>query len=64
MTTTTTVTPVTVTEVKSRTVALVSGSSVYVRALAGLRLFTHSELDKRGIKILVDAQASRGVRTS
>lgn len=29
---------------------------MYVRALEGLRLFTHSELDKRGIKILVDAK--------
>jgi hypothetical protein len=56
ITTTTTVTPVTVTEVKSGTVALVSGTAVYVRTPEGVRLFTQSELDKRGIKIFVDGK--------
>jgi len=56
VTTTTTVTPVTVTEVKSGTVALVSGTAVYVRTPEGVRLFTQSELDKRGVKIFVDGK--------
>jgi len=56
ITTTTTVTPVTVTEVKSGTVALVSGTAVYVRTPEGVRLFTQSELDKRGVKIFVDGK--------
>ena len=56
ITTTTTVTPVTVTEVKSGTVALVSGTAVYVRTPEGVRLFTQSELDKRGMKIFVDGK--------
>jgi hypothetical protein len=56
ITTTTTVTPVTVTEVKSGTVALVSGTAVYVRTPEGVRLFTQSELDKRGVKVFVDGK--------
>jgi len=56
ITTTTTVTPVTVSEVKSGTVALVSGTAVYVRTPEGVRLFTQSELDKRGVKIFVDGK--------
>jgi len=56
ITTTTTMTPVTVTEVKSGTVALVSGTAVYVRTPEGVRLFTQSELDKRGVKIFVDGK--------
>jgi LPXTG-motif cell wall-anchored protein len=56
ITTKTTVTPVTVTEVKSGTVALVSGTAVYVRTPEGVRLFTQSELDKRGVKIFVDGK--------
>lgn len=57
ITTKTTVTPVTVTEVKSGTVALRSGTAVYVRTPEGVRLFTQSELDKRGIKVFVDGKA-------
>src|SRR5262245_39302069 len=56
ITTKTTVTPVTVTEVKSGTVALVAGSAVYVRTPEGVRLFTQSERDKRGVKIFVDGK--------
>jgi hypothetical protein len=52
----TTVTPVTVTEVKSGTVALVAGTAVYVRTPEGVRLFTQPELDKRGVKIFVDGK--------
>jgi hypothetical protein len=56
ITTRTTVTPVTVTEVKSGTVALRAGTAVYVRTPEGVRLFTQSELDKRGIKVFVDGK--------
>jgi len=57
ITTRTTVTPVTVTEVKSGTVAVVSGTAVYVRTPEGVRLFTQPELDKRGVKLFVDGRA-------
>jgi hypothetical protein len=56
ITTKTTVTPVTVTEVKSGTVAVVAGNAVYVRTPEGVRLFTQSELDKRGVRIFVDGK--------
>ena len=56
ITTRTTVTPVTVTEVKNGTVALVSGSSVYVRTGNDVKLFNQTELDKRGVKITVDGK--------
>jgi len=56
ITTRTTTTPVTVTEIKNGTVALVSGSNVYVRTDNDVRLFSQSELDKRGIKIMVDGK--------
>ena len=56
ITTKTTTTPVTVTEIKNGTVALVSGSNVYVRTDNDVRLFSQSELDKRGIKIMVDGK--------
>lgn len=56
ITTRTTVTPVTVTEVRNGTVVLVSGTAVYVRTADGVRLFTQSELDKRGVKLFVDGR--------
>jgi len=56
ITTRTTTTPVTVTEVKNGTVALVSGSSVYVRTGGDVKLFNQSELDKRGVQITVDGK--------
>lgn len=56
ITTRTTVTPVTVTEVRNGTVVLVSGTAVYVRTADGVRLFTQSELDKRGVKLFVDGK--------
>ncbi|HEX5107414.1 MAG TPA: hypothetical protein VFV95_03170 [Vicinamibacterales bacterium] len=56
ITTRTTVTPVTVTEVKSATVAVVAGSAVYVRTAEGVKLFNQGDLDKRGIKIFIDGK--------
>jgi hypothetical protein len=52
ITTRTTVTPVTVTEVKNGTVAVQTGSSIIVRTDEGLRSFTQGDIDKRGVKII------------
>ncbi len=52
ITTRTTVTPVTVTEVKNGTVAYAAGSTIIVRTDEGIRSFTQSEVDKRGVKIM------------
>jgi hypothetical protein len=51
ITTRTTTTPVTVTEVKNGTVAKVAGNSIYVRTPEGVKLFSQSEINKRGVKI-------------
>ena len=52
ITTRTTVTPVTVTEVKNGTVAHAAGSTIIVRTDEGIRSFTQGEVDKRGVKIM------------
>jgi len=52
ITTTTRVTPVTVTEVKNGTVAHVAGPTIIVRTDEGYRSFTQGEIDKRGVKIM------------
>jgi hypothetical protein len=52
ITTTTVVTPVTVTEVKNGTVQQVTGSSIIVRTDEGFKMFTQGEVDKRGVKIM------------
>jgi LPXTG-motif cell wall-anchored protein len=53
ITTRTTVTPVTVTEVKNGTVVYALGQSIIVRNSAGqLQQFTQSDIDKRGVKIM------------
>ena len=52
ITTRTTVTPVTVTEVKNGTVVHSVGSTIIVRTDEGVRSFTQSEVDKRGVKIM------------
>ena len=52
VTTRTTVTPVTVTEVKNGVVAMVAASTIIVRTDEGFRSFTQDEADKRGVKIM------------
>jgi LPXTG-motif cell wall-anchored protein len=52
ITTRTTVTPVTVTEVKNGTVLHVAGGSIIVRTDEGNKMFTQSDIDKRGVKIM------------
>ena len=52
VTTRTTVTPVTVTEVKNGVVAMVAASTIIVRTDEGFRSFTQGEVDKRGVKIM------------
>jgi hypothetical protein len=52
ITTRTTVTPVTVTEVKNGTVAYASGGTIMVRTDEGVKSFTQSDVDKRGVKIV------------
>jgi len=57
ITTRTTVTPVTVTEVRNGTVAATAGSSIIVRTDDGVRSFTQGEVDKRGVKVFRDGVA-------
>ena len=57
ITTKTTVTPVTVTQVKNGTVAVRSGSTIIVRTDEGVRSFSQGEVDKRGVKIMRDGKA-------
>ena len=53
ITTKTTVTPVTVTEVKNGTVVYAVGQSIIVRTAEGeVKQFTQSDIDKRGVKIM------------
>ena len=59
ITTKTTVTPVTVTQVKSGTVMQNSGSSIIVRTEEGVKMFTQSDVDKRGVKIVRDGKPAQ-----
>jgi hypothetical protein len=52
ITTRTTVTPVTVTEVKNGTVVHSINSTILVRTDEGVRSFTQNDVDKRGVKIM------------
>jgi hypothetical protein len=56
ITTTTTVTPVTVTEIKNGTVMQASGSSITVRTDNGIKMFTENDVAKRGVKIMRDGE--------
>jgi hypothetical protein len=59
ITTTTTVKPVVVTEVREGDVLRASPMSVTVRTADGTRRFTQEELDARGVQIIVDGRPTR-----
>jgi hypothetical protein len=56
ITTTTTVKPVTVTEIKSGTVDKVMGSTVIVRTAEGFRMFSEADMAARNVKIIKDGK--------
>ncbi len=56
VTTTTTVTPVHITEVRNGTVMQVSGPTIIVRGPQGIKMFSEGDVAKRGVKIYKDGQ--------
>jgi hypothetical protein len=59
ITTRTTMVPVTATEVRNGTVVQVAASTIVVRTDEGLRSFTQSDVDKRGVKIVRDGKPAQ-----
>ncbi len=59
ITTRTTVTPVTVTEVKNGTVMQRSGSTIIVRTDDGIKMFSEGDVDKRGVKMMKDGMPAQ-----
>lgn len=59
ITTRTTSTPVTVTEIKNGTVAMQTGMSIIVRTDEGLKSFTQGDVDKRGVTIIRAGKPAR-----
>ena len=59
ITTKTTVTPVTVTEVKNGTVRQQSGSTIIVQTDEGIKMFTQGDADKRGVKMMRDGRPAQ-----
>jgi len=56
VTTKTTSVPVTVTEVKNGTVRQVNGPTIIVQTPEGFKMFTQSDVNKRGVKIIKDGK--------
>ncbi len=59
ITTRTTVIPVSVTEVKNGEVMQALGTSILVRTAEGMKMFTQSYIDKRGVKIVRDGKPAQ-----
>ena len=59
ITTRTTVTPVTVTEVKNGTVVRSAGGTIIVRTDEGIRSFSQGDVEKRGVKIMLDGRPAQ-----